>query len=211
MTDCDLFDLNTPSPFHSPSLFVLMLFRVDGHMRELLHTGYMSNRGRQNVASFLIHNLKIDWRFGARHFEEYLVDHDVSQNWCNWNAAAGLSGGRVNVFNMDKQARDYDPEGEHARYWIPELPSALPGKSVHDLRYTPRGGVLEAGGVSMKQTSLDSWFKSSSLSSSDAGVGSGSSKKHGSHPVHLEKKGDIEKKRKQRKLERDLKMFIENK
>jgi deoxyribodipyrimidine photo-lyase len=62
---------------------------VDANMRELLATGWMSNRGRQNVASYLVLDLNIDWRVGAEHFEAYLLDHDVCSNYANWNAAAG--------------------------------------------------------------------------------------------------------------------------
>lgn len=106
---------------------------VDGHMRELLATGFMSNRGRQNVASFLIHEMNVDWREGARHFESHLIDHDVTANWCNWLHAAGVAkGSRVNRFNMDKQAKQYDPLGRHAKLWIPEL-SDVPGGRVHSL------------------------------------------------------------------------------
>ena len=107
---------------------------VDGHMRELKNTGFMSNRGRQNVASFLIFNLKVDWRHGAQHFEDTLIDHDVTANWCNWVAAAGVAStsSRVNRFNMHKQAKDYDPDAEHARLWIPEL-AGIPKQSVHAL------------------------------------------------------------------------------
>jgi len=61
-------------------------------MRELKLSGFMSNRGRQNVASFLTQNLNVDWRLGAAHFEETLIDHDVTANWGNWMFAAGLSG-----------------------------------------------------------------------------------------------------------------------
>ncbi len=84
-------------------------------------TGWMSNRGRQNVASFLCHDLNLDWRIGADHFESYLIDHDVMSNYGNWNAAAGLTGGRINKFSISKQSRDYDPEGKYVRYWCPEL------------------------------------------------------------------------------------------
>ena len=83
--------------------------------------GWMSNRGRQNVASYLIYELHIDWRRGADHFESLLLDHDVYSNYGNWNAAAGLTGGRINRFNMAKQSRDYDPEGKYLRHWLPEL------------------------------------------------------------------------------------------
>eukprot|EP00971_Amphidinium_carterae_P323694 6432939-Amphidinium_carterae.1 len=84
---------------------------VDANMRELRETGWMSNRGRQIVASHLALDLGLDWRLGADHFESLLVDYDVASNWGNWNSAAVLTGGRVNRFNILKQARDYDPDG----------------------------------------------------------------------------------------------------
>ena len=77
-------------------------------MRELLATGWMSNRGRQNVASYLVFDLQQDWRFGAAHFEALLLDYDVCSNWGNWVSAAGLTGGRINKFNIPKQSKDYD-------------------------------------------------------------------------------------------------------
>lgn len=94
---------------------------VDANMRELSATGFMSNRGRQNVASYLVLDLGCDWRLGADWFEHTLLDHDVSSNWGNWVAAAGLTGGRVNKFNMIKQSKDYDPEGLYIKAWLPEL------------------------------------------------------------------------------------------
>ena len=69
---------------------------VDANMRELAATGFMSNRGRQNVASFLVFDMNVDWRLGADYFESMLVDYDVASNWGNWVAAAGLTGGRIN-------------------------------------------------------------------------------------------------------------------
>jgi deoxyribodipyrimidine photo-lyase len=63
---------------------------VDANMRELKHTGFMSNRGRQNVASYLVHNLQLDWRKGARYFEKMLVDYDVFSNWGNWAYLGGV-------------------------------------------------------------------------------------------------------------------------
>lgn len=62
---------------------------VDANMRELLATGWMSNRGRQNVASFLVKDLHLDWRLGAEWFESLLIDHDVCSNYGNWNYVAG--------------------------------------------------------------------------------------------------------------------------
>jgi len=85
-------------------------------MRELAATGFMSNRGRQNVASFLIHDMGHDWRAGARYFESVLLDYDVASNWGNWVAAAGLTGGRVNRFNILKQSKDYDANGDYIRH-----------------------------------------------------------------------------------------------
>merc|ERR1712241_878529 len=90
----------------------------------------MSNRGRQNVASYLIHNLEVDWRKGAEHFEEYLLDYDVASNWCNWHSAAGLTGGRINRFNVTKQGNDYDNEGKYVRLWCPELKD-VPNRYIH--------------------------------------------------------------------------------
>ncbi len=65
----------------------------------------MSNRGRQNVASFLALDLDLDWRDGAWWFESCLLDYDVASNWGNWVAAAGLIGGRLNKFNITKQSK----------------------------------------------------------------------------------------------------------
>ena len=96
---------------------------VDANMRELFHTGYMSNRGRQNVASFLTKNLGVDWRIGAEWFESRLIDHDPSLNYGNWNYAAGVGNDarEFRWFNINKQAATYDPGGDYVRRWIPEL------------------------------------------------------------------------------------------
>lgn len=95
---------------------------VDANMREIALTGWMSNRGRQIVASFLTKIMKIDWRFGAEYFESQLIDYDVTSNWCNWMYQAGVGNDpRDRVFNPIKQARDYDPHGEYIKKWLPEL------------------------------------------------------------------------------------------
>lgn len=94
---------------------------VDANMRELAATGFMSNRGRQNVCSFLSIDMSMDWRYGADYFEEQLLDYDVCSNWGNWCAGAGMTGGRLNRFNVVKQAKDYDCEGDYVRLWLPEL------------------------------------------------------------------------------------------
>jgi deoxyribodipyrimidine photo-lyase len=105
---------------------------VDANMRELAATGFMSNRGRQNVASFLTKNLGIDWRMGAEWFESLLVDYDVCSNYGNWNYTAGVGNDARNFryFNIPKQSKDYDPNGDYVKHWLPEL-SNLPAKKVH--------------------------------------------------------------------------------
>jgi deoxyribodipyrimidine photo-lyase len=96
---------------------------VDASMRELLVTGFMSNRGRQNVASFLTKNLGIHWQMGAEWFESHLIDYDVCSNWGNWNYTAGIGNDArgFRFFNIVKQSKDYDPKGEYVKHWLPEL------------------------------------------------------------------------------------------
>lgn len=95
---------------------------VDANMRELKQTGWMSNRGRQVVASFLAKDLNVDWRMGAEYFEMALLDFDVTSNWCNWNWAAGVGcDPRNRYFNSLKQGTDYDEQGKFIKTWIPEL------------------------------------------------------------------------------------------
>lgn len=72
---------------------------IDALMRDMNRTGFMSNRGRQIVAAYLTLDLGMDWRYGAHHFEEVLVDHDVTSNYGGWNAASGLGPGKVLNFN----------------------------------------------------------------------------------------------------------------
>ena len=103
---------------------------VDANMRELASTGFMSNRGRQNVASFLAYNLRVDWRWGAEYFETMLVDHHVCANWGNWHSAAGLTGKKA-VFNITWQATKYDRKGRYVRHWIPALRD-VPDSLVHE-------------------------------------------------------------------------------
>lgn len=104
---------------------------VDANMRELNATGFMSNRGRQNVCSFLCLELMQDWRLGADYFESTLLDYDVYSNWGNWCAGAGMTGGRINRFNIVKQSKDYDQHGEYVKHWLPELKD-VPANLVHE-------------------------------------------------------------------------------
>jgi deoxyribodipyrimidine photo-lyase len=104
---------------------------VDANMRELAATGFMSNRGRQNVASYLARDLQIDWRWGAAYFESQLIDYDPCSNWGNWQYVAGVgSDPRDRVFNVVGQGERYDPRGEYLRLWLPEL-AALPDNVIH--------------------------------------------------------------------------------
>ncbi|WP_298150502.1 DASH family cryptochrome [Flavobacterium sp.] len=93
---------------------------VDANMKELRLTGFMSNRGRQNVASYFCNDLKLDWRFGAAYFEEQLIDYDVCSNWGNWAYLAGVGndprGNRY--FNIEKQASDYDKNKAYRKLWL---------------------------------------------------------------------------------------------
>lgn len=106
---------------------------VDANMREIRATGFMSNRGRQNVASFLTKNLGIDWRMGAEWFESLLIDYDVCSNWGNWNYTAGVGNDArgFRYFNIAKQTKDYDPQGKYIKHWLPEL-ADLPGDKIRD-------------------------------------------------------------------------------
>ena len=104
---------------------------IDANMRELLSSGFMSNRGRQIVASFLVRDLGLDWRLGAEHFESHLLDHDVCSNWGNWNYAAGVGSDprEDRYFNILKQGKDYDPEATYIRLWCPEI-AMLPSQML---------------------------------------------------------------------------------
>jgi deoxyribodipyrimidine photo-lyase len=105
---------------------------IDANMRELTATGFMSNRGRQNVASFLVKDLFVNWVAGAEYFESQLIDYDPCSNYCNWNYVAGVgTDPRENrYFNILTQAKNYDAKGEYARLWCPELADVPPDK-VH--------------------------------------------------------------------------------
>lgn len=99
---------------------------VDANMRELNATGYMSNRGRQNVASFLVKDMKLSWILGAEYFESQLLDYDPCSNYGNWNYVAGVGTDlrADRYFNIPVQVKKYDPEGTYIRHWIPELSEA---------------------------------------------------------------------------------------
>lgn len=90
---------------------------VDAHMRQLNQTGFMSNRGRVNCASFLTRDYKIDWRWGAAWFESQLLDYDVCSNWLNWSIQAL----EIWYTNPVHQSLKYDKEAVYIKKWLPEL------------------------------------------------------------------------------------------
>ena len=105
---------------------------VDAAMRELNATGYQSNRARQNAASFLANDLRIDWRRGAAYFETQLVDYDPASNYGNWAYIAGVGNdSRDRYFDVVKQAKRYDGDGAYVKHWIPEL-ADVPAGTVHE-------------------------------------------------------------------------------
>lgn len=92
---------------------------VNANMIELARTGWMSNRGRQNVASYWAKELKQDWRIGATYFESFLLDYDVHSNWCNWMYLSGVGNDpRDRKFNIKRQAEIYDPENTFQKLWL---------------------------------------------------------------------------------------------
>jgi deoxyribodipyrimidine photo-lyase len=96
---------------------------IDGNMRQLVQTGYMSNRGRQNVANFFTKFLNQDWRIGAAFFESYLIDYDVSSNTLNWlyNAGLGNDPRENRMFNYITQGERYDKNCLFLDAFLPEL------------------------------------------------------------------------------------------
>ena len=92
---------------------------VNANMIELKETGWMSNRGRQNVASYFAKELELDWRIGASYFESLLLDYDVHSNYGNWMYVAGVGNDpRDRKFNVQLQAERYDASGKFRRIWL---------------------------------------------------------------------------------------------
>ena len=108
---------------------------VDAGMRELAATGYMHNRVRMVVASFLTRNLHIDWRKGEQHFALQLVDFDPALNNGNWqwSAATGCDAQPYfRIFNPWRQQKKFDPECHYIKQWLPEM-LGHPAKAIHNL------------------------------------------------------------------------------
>ena len=107
---------------------------VDAAMRQLMATGWMHNRARMIVASFLTKHLLVDWRVGERHFMEHLVDGDPASNNGGWQWAASTGTDPqpyFRIFNPTLQGRRHDPDGDYVRRWVPEL-RYLVGATVHE-------------------------------------------------------------------------------
>ena len=119
---------------------------VDAGMRELWHTGWMHNRVRMIVASFLTKNLRQHWHHGARWFWDTLVDADLANNTMGWQWVAGCGADAApyfRIFNPVTQAKRFDPEGHYLRRWLPELakaPSALLHEPWRDADLLKRSG-----------------------------------------------------------------------
>ena len=92
---------------------------VNANMIELQQTGWMSNRGRQNVGSYFSKNLLLDWRIGAAYFEAMLLDYDVHSNYGNWMYVSGVGNDpRDRKFNIKLQAKNYDGESKFQNLWL---------------------------------------------------------------------------------------------
>lgn len=123
---------------------------VDAGMRELWHTGYMHNRVRMIVASFLTKDLLIHWQQGAEWFWDTLVDADLASNSASWQWVAGCGADAApyfRIFNPVLQGEKFDPQGHYVRQWVPEL-AAMPNKYLHQPWNAP-GDVLASAKVAL--------------------------------------------------------------
>lgn len=120
---------------------------VDAGMRELWHTGWMHNRVRMIVASFLVKDLLIPWQDGAAWFWDTLVDADLANNTLGWQWTAGCGADAApyfRIFNPVTQGEKFDPKGDYVRHWIPEL-AQLPGEWIHKPWEAPARLLADAG------------------------------------------------------------------
>lgn len=118
---------------------------VDAGMRQLARTGWMHNRVRMVAASFLVKDLLIDWRHGARHFWATLKDADLANNTLGWQWVAGCgvdAAPYFRIFNPVRQGERFDPEGGYVRRWIPEIAS-LPSRWIHKPWLAPESTLVK--------------------------------------------------------------------
>lgn len=121
---------------------------VDAAMRQLNEMGYMHNRCRMIVASFLAKDLLLDWRMGERYFMEHLIDGDFASNNGGWgfSASTGVDPQPYfRIFNPLLQSEKFDPDGEYIRRWLPEL-KGIAGKAIHDPHGRGAGKQAEKAG-----------------------------------------------------------------
>ena len=107
---------------------------VDAAMRQLLKEGWMHNRARMVVASFLVKDLHLEWQLGERFFEQHLIDYDVASNAHGWQWTAGCgtdASPYYRVFNPIEQGRKFDPDGHYIKRYVPEL-AQLSGAEIHE-------------------------------------------------------------------------------
>ena len=107
---------------------------VDAAMRQLVHEGWMHNRTRMVVASFLVKDLHLEWQLGADFFMEHLVDFDVASNAHGWQWTAGCgtdASPYYRIFNPIEQGKRFDEQGDYIKKYVPEL-SHLPDNEVHE-------------------------------------------------------------------------------
>ena len=126
---------------------------VDAGMRALWQTGYMHNRVRMIVGSFLVKNLRLHWHHGARWFWDTLVDADLANNSASWQWIAGCGADAApyfRIFNPVTQGQKFDPDGDYVRQWIPEIAS-LPNKYLFHPWEAP-ASVLKQAGIMMGMT-----------------------------------------------------------
>jgi deoxyribodipyrimidine photo-lyase len=120
---------------------------IDAGMRELWQTGYMHNRVRMIVGSFLVKNLMIHWLEGARWFWDCLVDADLANNSCSWQWVAGSGADAApyfRIFNPVTQSQRFDPQGSYIRKYVPEL-AGLSNKAIHDPSSLSQEELQQAG------------------------------------------------------------------
>ncbi len=126
---------------------------IDAGMRELWQTGYMHNRVRMLVGSFLVKNLLIDWRAGAAWFWDTLLDADLASNSASWQWVAGSGADAApyfRIFNPVTQGQKFDPEGYYVKRFCPEL-AKLPAKYIHSPWLAP-DAIRQAAGVTLDET-----------------------------------------------------------
>ncbi len=119
---------------------------VDAAMRQLWHTGWMPNRARMIVASFLVKHLLLPWQAGADWFLDTLVDADLANNSASWQWVAGSGTDAApyfRIFNPALQGQKYDPGGDNVRRWVPEL-KHLPAPGIHAPWDVPLQTLTEA-------------------------------------------------------------------